>query len=610
MKTENEKKYNLKSGMALPAVIIILMVVSLLGTAMYAYSYDSLRSIRYASDSKKAEYLARAGVEATANAYQLAMSNPYTVEGVSDFMAAGNNQDITSNDIYLVYDSSQETVKERYRFVTESEAGSFDQKNVIGHYTVVIKNQNKTAKVEIREQIKASDTDPDAAPTTTTKEITSKVKVISATGYAGRATKKMVGFLEDSKMAKGAYYGANGIIDGGYTDDHPSLTSRTVGGKTFRSQASEYFFQSGSYQTSSKLYFRFKWLNRIFGEGIQPSPINIGSRTIPLAVGYSAGNLIFDTPSSDNRVITFLKGQDNIVTFTAGNNLFLRSDIDVSSTDGKFNFVTLKGKEIVINGNVAMSAYSFTRNNTAAIVNNVATLRDLMNAKYRYSTVTIATAEGYSDQEYQRIYNKYKNDADMPYKFEDAGKVFFGGNVYLSIEMPNVGTHNYRAFSAGDVYYFNANPRKSRYEQLGVEYKEDNTTGSAGIDLFRYFLEKSIAEKKYSQNVLKRFADLIDFYYGSATDDGAEDNTGDPRTDQSIIVKSTGKNVAYGLYVSWVINDADDPSSSTGEILYDAMRKIQPDVSSPNCYKYDKITHIIPPNPADASGVKWGEPDE
>ena len=608
MNAEKKIKFNPKSGMALPSVIIILFIVSMLGTAMYAFSYDSLRSIRYASDTKKAQYLARAGVEATASAYQLAVSNPYTVEGVSDFLAAGNNADITSNNIYLVYDTSEENVKERYKFVTESEVASFDSKYVIGHYDVVIKNEDKLAQVKVRPLIDAANPpDPNTPPVTITKTITSKIKVITATGYAGNSKEEIVGYLEDAKMAKGAYYGSNGIIDGHYTDDHETLTQTTVGGKTYKSQATEALFQSGVYKTTQKLYFKFKWLNQIFGEGIQPSPIDIGSREIPLAVGYSAGNLIFDRPSPDNKIITLLKGQDNIVTFTSGNNLFVRSDIDVSSSDGKFNFLTLKGKNIVIDGNVALSAYSFTRNNTSAFTSNIGTLRDLLNAKYRYATITIAATEGYSDQTYNNIYRKYKDDSNMPYRFENAGKVFFGGNVYVSIDMPNVGTHNYRAFSAGDVYYFDANPKKSRFELLGKTYVEDTTTGSAGIDLFRYFLEKSVAEKRYSSNVLKRFVDLINFYYGSSVD--KEDASGDPGDDQTIITKSEGSSkIAVGLYVEWEITDLNDPASSTGTILFDGMRKIQPDVSSPNCYKYDRVTHVVPPNPADASGVKWGEP--
>ena len=605
MNAEKKIKFNPKSGMALPSVIIILFIVSMLGTAMYALSYDSLKSIRYASDTKKAQYLARAGVEATASAYQLAVSNPYTVDGVSDFLAAGNNADITSNNVYLVYDKEEENVKARYKFVTETEVASYASKYVIGHYDVVIKNEDKLAQVKVRPLIDA--TDPDATPTTVTKTITSKIKVIKATGYAGNAKEDIVGYLEDAKMAKGAYYGSNGIIDGQYTDDHQTLTQTNVSGKTYKSQATEVFFQSGSYKTSSKLYFKYKWLNQLLGEGIQPDPIDVGSRTIPLAVGYSAGNLIFDQPSSDNKIITFLKGQDNIVTFTSGNNLFVRSDIDVTSSDGKFNFITLKGKNIVIDGNVALAAYCFTRNNTSSFANNVGTLSDLLSAKYRYSTITIAATEGYSDQTYNSIYRRYKDDANMPYDFTDAGKVFFGGNVYVSIDMPNVGTHNYRAFSAGDVYYFDANPRKSRYELLGQTYEEDSTTGSAGVDLFRYFLEKSIAEKRYSSNVLKRFADLINFYYGSTVDDAAA--SGNPDDDQTIITKNIdGKKVAIGLYLEWEITNLNDSATSTGVVLHDAMRKIQPDLNSPNCYKYDKVTHVVPPNPADASGVKWGEP--
>ena len=72
MKTDKKLQINFKSGMALPAVLIILMIVSVLGTALYAYSMQSIRSVRFASDAKKSEYLARAGVESAAFAYQQA----------------------------------------------------------------------------------------------------------------------------------------------------------------------------------------------------------------------------------------------------------------------------------------------------------------------------------------------------------------------------------------------------------------------------------------------------------------------------------------------------------------------------------------------------------
>ena len=53
-------KLKQNGGFAIVSVVFLLFVLSLMGTAMYMYSVTSLRSVRFLSDRKKAEYLADA----------------------------------------------------------------------------------------------------------------------------------------------------------------------------------------------------------------------------------------------------------------------------------------------------------------------------------------------------------------------------------------------------------------------------------------------------------------------------------------------------------------------------------------------------------------------
>ena len=141
MEAEKRIKFNPKSGMALPAVICILLIVSLLGTAMYAYSYDSLKAIRYASDAKKADYLARSGVEAAAFAYQMVEDNDLKdTENVPAFLtaASADGAEVVTNNVYLVWDRT-----DGYKYVTEDQVTPYTGKDRIGYFTVTLKNIRK-----------------------------------------------------------------------------------------------------------------------------------------------------------------------------------------------------------------------------------------------------------------------------------------------------------------------------------------------------------------------------------------------------------------------------------------------------------------------------------
>ena len=579
MKTVKKININPRSGMALPAVLIILMIVSVLGTALYAYSMQSIRSVRFASDAKKAEYLARAGVESAAFAYQQA-TNKITDSVVGDkvnsfFNSLNANADnkIESNIIYLVWDNGT------YKYVQESEANAYTGKNKIGYFKVTVEEVSKTETINVanyQSTYNASTGENSASKVSeTTKDITTGIKIFTAAGYAGDTSRVKTAYLDNSVLCSGSYYGADGLVDGKYTDEG------TNGGHTTAlSSATTPFVQSGSYKTTSKIQFKWKWLSSWFPSIFSdPDPISISSESIPFALAYSAGNLIVNEPSDDVNTISFKSGQSNFVSFVAMNNCFVQTNVNTEASNGRFNSIVFKGKNVVMDGNVELYAYGFTRT-SAGLFNNLGKLNDMLAGKYRYGTVVVSCLDGYGAD------NRYNT---APYKYGRSGKVFFGGNVYVNITMPSVGTYRYRAFKAGDVYYFDADYKNTRKTLLGLTDGSLATdAGNGGIDLFRYFLEKSIATNKYSTNVLGRFSDVLDFYYG---------NSGDGAT---LTVKN---GVATRAYVQYEVNSQ---GVSTGTILYDAMRKI--DNSTGNEYG-DRLVSIVPPNPGDASAIKWGKPE-
>lgn len=565
MKEKKRIKFNPKSGMALPGVIILLFVLSMLGTAMYAYNMQSVQSVRYASDGKKAEYLAQAGVEATAYAYQAAMNNEKNLSSVTNFFLNANQVSgatIESNKVWLVFNKG---IKD-YQYLKSDSKPTDTSYEVIGYFEVKVEETVRNDQITVRNYNSSGQ----QVGQDTQKDLPSKVKIFRAVGTVNNTKRAKTGYIDDAKNAYGLYYGSNGIIDGKYTDSSSAAP---------KSQATEKFIESGSFQTSSTLSWKFKWLNLLFGEGIQPSPINVDSETIPFALCFSSGNLILDTPK-DAKNLTFATNQSNMVSFVSRNNLFVRTGVDTTSSDGRFNTLFLKGNAIVIDGNIECAAYGFTRNSAISLVNNIGILSDLMNRKYRYATVTIDALEDTA------INNPYNG---IPYTYARSGKIFFGGNVFINFTLPNLGTYRYKAFSAGDVYYFDADIKETYLG--GVEETTDSGSND-GIDLMRYFLEYSIATNRYSQNVLNRFSDLIDFYYGNSNN-GTSDKT----------IKYNGTQ-AQGAYLKWTVTSGTTVSTGASGIIYNAMRKI--DIDNPD-YN-DSPASIVPPSPSGASGLKWGEP--
>ena len=98
-------------GVALSMVMVLLFVMSILGTAMYVYTMQSLKVLEFGTARQKAEYLARSGIEASVFMYQDAMLQYNSEEGLRDFIDQatddGNpdtDETITTNWVYVLSD--------------------------------------------------------------------------------------------------------------------------------------------------------------------------------------------------------------------------------------------------------------------------------------------------------------------------------------------------------------------------------------------------------------------------------------------------------------------------------------------------------------------------
>ncbi len=528
---------NSNEGFALTGVMVILLILTFMGVSIFAYSMISLRSVRYLSNQKKADYLARAGVEASSYAYKLAVDSDDANAKKLIVDTSNNGAEITAEPVYLTYYKKGSSNPYEYVSQEVAEARFSDSSyEVIGYYDVTIINKTVAKTVNFLQ----TDTENNITAYETT--VNDKQRQFKCVGHAlsGEevvASSTKYGHMSEPVQGSGLFYdseGTNaGIVDG-------SASGNTA--------ANSNFSVIGTYVSASQLSLKTHYFGTM--------TLNVGVRTIPLVMGYSSGNMILNaaTDSNGNSVpIKFKDNTDNIVTFAAVENLFVKSDIDVTSSDGHFNMMVLKGNNIVIEGDIEISVYGFTQGSAFNFINNVSTVIQALQNKYRLGTVVLGTPDFNSST----VTDPINTDTTA---LGRCGRVYFGGNVYVNITMPNVGTYRYKAFSAGDAYYF----------KDSIVADSDGVEESYNIDLLKYFLDDAIANKKYSENVLERFQDIIDLYY---TD-------GDGETPEP-----------------YVVADSDNKVTS------DSMRKIDRDLYG------DSYRDLVPPDPTDASALRWGLTD-
>lgn len=570
------------NGFAIVSVLFLLVVLSMMATAMFLYSITSLRSVRYLSDRKKAEYLAQAGVESASYAFQLAVKSQETA--AKDLIVqTGNEGDIiNSNKVYMVYKDGA------YSYVED--VSSYKDDEIIGYYEVEI--ESKPMKI-VQKAIKNDKTAGSLSSPSGTEasfkqylvEISEGQRVFTATGHAHKnnATARKKAYISEPSQGLGRFYDAEtGVIDASLSGGSKTLTYTDANGNTETQSVpvatNSAYSVLGEYKTASQFTINYSLfenvpiLNRFLATaGSIPIPVPGGSRTIPILMGFTSGNMILNSPKSGE--IKFKENQDNMVALIGETNLFVNSNVDVTPSMSKFNTLFLRGNNIVIGGDIEMYVYGFQKLKLFQGLSNLVTA---FGQRYALGSVVIGTPNPETSTNTDPVNNNniYRakvfklNESTGVYEKEKevngygkCGKVFFGGDVFVNVEIPNVGTYRYKVFSSGDTYYFDDD--LPAYEGGPVGY---------GIDLFKYFVDNAVASGKYTENVNERLGQIMALYYSG-----------------------TGK--APTSYVTGVENSEGKP---TGVITYNAMRKIDMDK-----FGQDTYASLIPPDATDATSLKW-----
>lgn len=571
-------------GFAIVSVVFLLFVLSLMSTAMFMYSITSLRSVRFLSDRKKAEYLAQAGVEATSYAFQLAVKSQEPEAGKLIANTTADGSIIDSNRVYLTYQTGI-----GYKYVEANAdgscSGSYSDDEIIGYYEVSIESKpvNRVEKTISNEKVASnlgSGGENSFKPYLV--EVSEGQRFFTAVGHSsGGASARKKAYISEPAQALAKYYDVKtGVIDGSTGSGTKTLTYTDANGNK-ETQAvplakNEAFSVLGEYTTGSQLNIDISLFNNIpilgkyLGITLQ-KPIPITKRTIPILMGFSSGNMILNQP--DSGTISFKPNQDNMVAMIGSENLFLNSNVDVTPSRTYFNTLFLKGNNIVISGDIEMYVYGFQK---MRLFQNSANLLTLFAKNYCLGNVVIGTpnpetATNMDPVSNNSIYSSviYElNESTGIYEkkgqvngYGKCGKVFFGGDVFVNVEIPNTGTYRYKVFSAGDTYYYDDN----------LPAYVGGPTGY-GIDLFKYFIDSAVASGKYTENVNERLGQVMALYYSSG-----------------------GK-----VPVSYVTGIETADGKPTGAVIYNAMRKI--DMKE---FSQDTYASLIPPDSTDVASLNW-----
>lgn len=565
---KNKMKDN--SGFALVGVLVLLMVLSLMGTAMYSYSISSLRSVRFSSEAKKAEYLAKAGVEAAAYAYQSAINQADGTgtakqKALSAFIddMGENGQTAESSPVYLAWNK---TAKE-YQFLSDKPTDT-ELYDYVGYYTVVM----ETVQLEY--------TNPyaDANATKEERTIMGHAKQFQAVGHSGKnnAVASAKGYIPDPSIGSSmGYYNEKGIIQ------YPS------GANNSNPDTVEPYSKVGSTET---IEIKRAYTTRFFRWLTGNETFNIGSIQYTPYVAAAAGNMILSHPKDENSDTIrfpqsraeanggadsgFFRQRTNSVAFASREGVFVQANLDTTPTYGNFNAVYLVGKDIVINGNIEMYAYCIPTNANQTLIWSIF---NTLSGGFGVGKVIVGVPTETSESGGGNVPTApYSGKVLSEANFDTAGKIYFGGNVTVTIEVANEGKHRYRAFKAGDVYYYDAEAKVVTSNGM-QETSQAGSKNVYGVDLLQYFLEKSIVDSEnatgdntkfvYGAKTVQRFKKILEFYYKDYS--GSESGTYSPT-----------------LYTG----------SSSSDI--NAMYVVPTDEVS-------RYTELVPPDPFGASTLVW-----
>ena len=577
-----------KEGMALPMVLIIMMVLTILAAGLGTYASQSLRSVRYMDAQKQAYYLSRAGVEAGAFAYQNATTKTSSNYDNNDSFANGlvnftnidkfvavienSHEKVTTNKVYLVYDSSAAnagTMWDGLKFTTfsDEEAARFmsddeerASRGVIGYFSLevaggqqeVLVNDNDTEKVVPKDVVEFRST------------------AVCFNDYNGTVTRVSSGYVYPAQtVSSETCYGADGYLSTNKGDFDNSDT------KTITYDENQFNTKTGNFWNRLKNGLLKLAFNIMKSSGLIPAQENI---TVYEMIG--AGDLILARPSDDVGTIKINDNMNNFYIFSTSGSLILEDcGLQVDPTKGKYATIGLYGSDIVVDGDITMGVY---HTNTSGFFSGLGTLVATLGNRYRLGTVMIGNGLESGGQWAEYLtYNEGGITDQSGKTVTNGSRIFFNGNVNVKVYSQGAATETYRVFSAGDICLFNG-----VYEVSNQNVNSTEEVATRGIDLLKYFLDAVIAEEegfRYGDAAIKKMTQIRDLYYGDPAD---KQSPGEP---------------------SYFI-DGQRPLRKLNVNLGASSVSID---NQPLTYRVgstELIEYIQQPTPTQATNITWGKP--
>lgn len=583
-----------RDGAALPMVLIVMLILTMLGTALCVLAFNSLRTVQYMDDQKRAYYFARGGVEAAAYAYQATeTASEQDAKDIITF-SKGSGAKLTTNTIYVV-----PKVGAGSGAWTGLEFVAADSKpsNAIGEFTVEI---GKGIENQYIMQ------DGEKVPADPKKVVVFKSTAKSYRGNGSPMTQSTIGYLVTSETTEPkTFYDDNGILaNTGYTADDVKdnkYTAEQMSNMFAKTHKKVEWANIDTTPTSNRRFFIFRFIEVvkkraekaifkwIFGDGIE---VDLFAKTV-------SGNLILAKPARSN-VIRTRDNTHNYYIFASEQDLFLRDcGIDATPTKGYYNSVGLYGDEIVVDGNITVAAYYVKPSGMGSlgdgsIADKVTSIVNTFGRRYRLGTVMIGEGSNIPTTRYDKV-PAGKGGIQFDGKSVPANKIYFNGNVVIKIYSQGAATETYRIFNAGDVAYFYGG------------YNETDGDGNAearGLDLLKYFIDAVIDGKEgfhYGSGLIQKMKVLNELYYTGTVSDAA--------------YKADSNDYTETQTTKYDFLSGDPTPYFNDETVL--VRKIQVNKTQDGQYEVDKIgsttygsvLDIIQPAEISSKQIKWGNPD-
>lgn len=589
-----------KDGAALPMVLAVMLILTMLGTVLYMLAWNSYITVRYMNDQKKAYYFARAGIEFASYAYQ-----------VTGVQAAESGSD--ASNLIIFSDTEGAIVKTNTIYVVPNKEGGSGKWTGLSFSTVPTSNAIGEFTVEIGNGIDYVDITDESGVTTKTPN---KVKALRARAKSyvsepeideyGNITnadkmetviQNISAYLSTTETVEPlSFYDANGVLS------TASYTSGDIdAGKVTAADKKSQFLKiskdidingTNIVPSSDRRFFIFRLLEVLRKSIIKDIFIRFyGSKvTVDTYIKTAEGNLILSKPENSNLIKT-RDNAHNYYIFATPEDLFVQNcGINVVPTKGYYNSVGLYGDEIVIDGDIIMGVYYVK---TDGLLSGLNSIIQTIGNRYRMGTVMLGEGSNYLTTRADPVPID-KGGIKFGGVTVPANKVYFNGNVYVKIFNQGGATETYRVFNAGDMAYFYGG-----YNEGGTV--DGSNVESKGIDLLKYFLDAVIDEKEgfnYGSALIKKAKTINELYYtGTVSPDAYNADSPDyvESASEAKYKFRGGDPTPYFNKDTVLVRKIQVEYASNGQITVDGG--------------YGSVLDLVQPSNIGSANIKWGDPE-